>query len=652
MSALETLFAPIKIGSMTVPNRIAATTYSINAGRADGLPDDSFIEHHLQRARGGAGWIGGETWVLPTPLPPGRGDEILPGTGAVRFAIYEHPDFVPRVRRFTAAVHDCGAVCVMQLTHLQSLMGPSAVPLPLNSDYIPHVLDADEIDAMLDAYGHAAAAFAAAGADAVEVHCAHEALPEWFLSPLTNHRRDRWGGSRQNRIRFVVEAVERIRRTAPPALNVGLRLNADQCRDGGYDLAEMSAMTAAICAAVRVDYLSVDVGSTWGHPSYIAPMQYGSAPFADHAAAIRGAAGGVPVLYAGRVTDPELGAALLAEGKADLVGMTRALLADPQMPHKVRSGRRAEIRPCIGCNTCIGKVVHGEVKTPLCAVNPAVGGESAWASVRPAARPKRVVVVGGGPAGLETARVAAERGHSVTLLERAAQLGGMLRLAAAAPRREAFLSYPAWAAANLRRLGVALRCGVDADEDAILALAPDAVVIATGARPRRADDRIGAGARAHDFAEVLRGDVALGRRVVVVSEDDHMITPSVADCIAERGIAVEILHKWTAIAEQVERYTRGIVFHRLYSRGVVIRPMQRFTGFAGGVVRAANTLTGEPLEIEAVDSVVFSLGMESEDRLARSLKGRVAELHNVGSSFAPRFLAEATQHGANVGRLL
>ena len=652
MSALETLFTPIKIGSMTVPNRIAATTYSINAGRADGLPDDSFIEHHLQRARGGAGWIGGETWVLPTPLPPGRGDEILPGTGAVRFAIYEHPDFVPRVRRFTAAVHDCGAVCVMQLTHLQSLMGPSAVSLPLNSDYIPHVLDADEIDAMLDAYGHAAAAFAAAGADAVEVHCAHEALPEWFLSPLTNLRRDRWGGSRQNRIRFVVEAVERIRRTAPPALNVGLRLNADQCRDGGYDLAEMSAMTAAICAAVRVDYLSVDVGSTWGHPSYIAPMQYGSAPFADHAAAIRGAAGGVPVLYAGRVTDPEVGAALLAEGKADLVGMTRALLADPQMPHKARSGRRAEIRPCIGCNTCIGKVVHGEVKTPLCAVNPAVGGESAWASVRPAARPKRVVVVGGGPAGLETARVAAERGHSVTLLERAAQLGGMLRLAAAAPRREAFLSYPAWAEANLRRLGVALRCGVDAGEDAILALAPDAVVIATGARPRRADDRIGIGARAYDFAEVLRGDVALGRRVVVVSEDDHMITPSVADCIAERGGAVEILHKWTAIAEQVERYTRGIVFHRLYSRGVVIRPMQRFTGFAGGVVRAANTLTGETLEIDAVDSVVFSLGMESEDRLARSLKGRVAELYNVGSSFAPRFLAEATQHGANVGRLL
>ncbi len=214
MAQFEKLFEPIQIGSMTVPNRIVETTYSINSGRADGLPDAPFIEHHLQRARGGAGWIGNETWVMPTPLPPGRGDEILPGTGAVRFAIYEHPEFVPRVREFTDAVHEHGSVCVMQLTHLQSLMGPSAVSLPLSSDYIPHVLEDEEIEAMLDAYARAAAAFAAAGADAVEVHCAHEALPEWFLSPLTNRRDDRWGGSRENRIRFVVEAVTRIRAAA------------------------------------------------------------------------------------------------------------------------------------------------------------------------------------------------------------------------------------------------------------------------------------------------------------------------------------------------------------------------------------------------------------------------------------------------------
>jgi hypothetical protein len=228
----------------------------------------------------------------------------------------------------------------------------------------------------------------------------------------------------------------------------------------------------------------------------------------------------------------------------------------------------------------------------------------------------------------------------------------MIRLAARAPRRAAFLAYADWAERRLDDLGVAVRRGVTADAETVLSLDPEAVVVATGARPRRADAKIHNSARAYDFAEVLRGDADLGRRVVLVSEDDHMITPSVADSIAAGGRAVVILHKWTAIAEAVDRYTRGIVFHRLYSQGVVLHPMHVLVGFDGAVVRAANTLTGKLLEIDGVDSVVFSLGMESDDRLARDLKGRVAALHNVGSSFAPRFVAEATQHGANVGRLL
>lgn len=650
MRAFEKLFAPIRVGPMTVPNRIAETTYSIYSGRADGLPDDSFIEHHAQRARGGAGWIGNETWLMPTPLPPGRGDEILPGSGAVGFAIYRHPEFVPRVRRFTDAIHAHGAVCVMQLTHLQSLMCPSAVSLSLASDYIPHVLDEEEIERMLDSYGEAGAAFAAAGADAVEVHCAHEALPEWFLSPLTNHRDDRWGGSRRNRIRFAVEAVRRIRVAAPASLAVGLRVNADQCRDGGYDLDEMCAMAAEICEAVAVDYLSVDVGSTWGQPSYIQPMQYGDAPYAAHAAAIKRAVPEVPVLYAGRVNDPTLAEELLASGAVDLVGMTRAMLADPEMPAKARTGRLEEIRKCIGCNTCIGRVVHGEVKTPLCAVNPVVGHEAEWARMRPAAAAKRVIVVGGGPAGLEAARVAALRGHSVTVLERERELGGMTCLAAKAPRREAFLFYRDYAERELRRLGVEVRRGLTADAEAVLGLAPDAVVVATGARPRRGP--LTGDARVHDFAEVLRGGVSLGERAVVVSEDDHMITPSVADYIAARGVRVEILHKWLSIGDQIERYTRGIVFQRLAAAGVVIHPSKTIAAYGDGVVHARCSHTGETMEIPGVDCVVLSLGMESDDALARSLKGRVPELYNVGSSFAPRFMAEATQHGANAGRLL
>ncbi|MBM4242743.1 MAG: FAD-dependent oxidoreductase [Deltaproteobacteria bacterium] len=651
MPSLSRLFEPIAIGPMRVPNRIVSTTYSINSGRADGLPDEPFLRHHVARAAGGAGWIGNETWVLPTPLPPGRGDEILPGSAAIGATAFQHPDFVPRVRRFTDAVHEHGSVCVMQLTHLQSLMGPSAVQTALNSDVIPHVLDDDEIEQLLDAYPAAAAACHAAGADAVEVHCAHETLPQCFLSPWTNRRQDRWGGNLENRIRFVVEAVARIRRRVPEGLAVGLRVCADEHRDGGYRLDDMCHMAAMISEAAPVDYLSVDVGSTWGMPSYVPPMQYPVAAFAGHAAAIRRAVR-VPVVYAGRVNDPEVAEQLLHDGAADLIGMTRALLADPEMPAKARAGRFSEIRKCIACNTCIGKVVHAEVKTALCAVNPEVGHEREWRPLEPAPVRKNVLVIGGGPAGLEAARVAAARGHGVTLLERGNALGGAMCIAARAPRRDALLDFPAWAARELSRLGVDVRLGVAATAEMVLAHGADAVVVATGARPRDGSLPGDSSVAIHDLVSVLSGAATARGHVVVLSEDDHMMTPSVADFLAERGARVEIVHKWLGVAEAVDRYSKGIVLHRLHAAGVRIHSSAQPRALVGRTLIIADAHTGRETRIESVDAIVTSIGMASDDALYRALKHRVAEIYCVGSAFAPRYVAEATQHGAAVGRLL
>jgi 2,4-dienoyl-CoA reductase-like NADH-dependent reductase (Old Yellow Enzyme family) len=651
MTSGQQLFTPIRIGPMAVPNRIVETTYSINSGRADGLPDPPFIAHHAARARGGAGWIGGETWVLPTPLPPGRADELLPGAAAIRTAIYDHPDFVPRVGAFTDAIHAHGAVAVMQLTHLQSLLGPSAVQSARNSDVVPRALDDDEIEAILDTYGAAAARFAAAGADAVEIHAAHETLPQCFLSPYTNRRRDGWGGDEAGRTRFVCEAVRRVRQRTGDTLAVGLRFCSDEHRAGGYDLAGMTRLARRIVETVRVDYLSVDAGSTWGVPSYVPPMQYGVAPFAEAVATIRRAVG-VPVVYAGRAVDATVAERLLADGVADLIGMTRALLADPELPAKTRAGRAAEVRPCIGCNTCIGRVVQGEVKTAACAVNPEVGHEGAWAPPTRAEPPRRVVVVGGGPAGLETARVAATRGHRVVLLERAPELGGMLRLAARAPHRDAFGAFPVWAGRALAALDVDVRLGVEATADVVCALDPDAVVIATGARPRRMDVPGAAAGCVVDFAEAFTDAVPIGRRVVIASEDDHMLTPSLADYLAARGHHVEVAQKWMLPGEQVERYTKGIVFARLGRAGVVLHPSLDVRAMDGRSVVAVDAHTGAERRIDDVDTLVLSLGMESDDSLYHALAGRVGELHRVGSAFAPRYLLDATQHGASVGRLL
>lgn len=651
MAEFNYLFTPLKVGTMTVPNRIAETTNSIGAGRKDGLPDPQFIEHHVQKARNGIGWVGSEAWMIPTPLVPGYGDEFGQATIATRGKIWEHPQFADRVKQFVDAVHQHDAVCVIQLANVQATMGPSSSRIALANDNTPREMDDEEIEWIIESYGEAAGKFHAAGADAVEIHAAHDALPQWFLSPLTNKRTDRWGGSVENRVRFVVEAIRQIRAHAPRALNVGVRLCADEYREGGYNIEDLKAMVQLICAAVPVDFLSIDVGSGWGMPSYIPPMQYPLAAFSYAAAEIRQTVN-VPVLYAGRVNDPVLAERLLAEGAADIIGMTRASIADPEFIRKAREGRLDEIRKCIGCNTCIGRFVHDEDKTPSCAVNPVIGHELEWLDVTPAARRKRVVIIGGGPAGLETARVAANRGHQVVVLEQGSELGGQLLIAAKAPRREGFLDFPRYQQFQMSLLGIDVRLNTAATPKMVRDLKPDAVVVATGSVPRQLD---GPGAEQGNVVQardVLAGHASVGQRVVVISEEDAMETPSVADFLAAQGKQVEILHKWLFIGERIERYTRGIVYYWLYKNGVVISPSTRVRAIEGNSLIAFNAHTDEERRIDNVDTVVLSLGGRPDDRLYRALKGTVAELYLVGAAFAPRRLWEATQHGANVGRLL
>lgn len=651
MADFNYLFTPITVGTMTVPNRIAETTNSIFAGRVDGLPDPVFTEHHLQKARGGVGWIGNQTWFLPTPLPPGWADEMSMSAVALRGAIYEHPQFVERVRQFTDAVHQYGSVCVMQLTNMQSTMCPSPVQIGLPYDQIPHELDEAEIQFIIDSYWKAAEKFHAAGADGVEIHCGHEGLPQWFLSPYTNKRTDQWGGSLENRVRFIVEIVRRIRGHVPRALNVGLRLNADEYKEGGYTLDDMKEMVQIICGATPVDYLNVDSGSPWGMPSYIPPMQYPLATFSDLAAEIRRVVS-IPILYAGRVNDPVLAERLLSEGVADMIGMTRASIADPEFPRKTREGRLDEIRKCIGCNTCIGKVIHDDIKGPTCAVNPVIGHEAEWGTVEPAKVRKRVVVVGAGPAGMEAARVAASRGHHVALVEQDAELGGQLLIAARAPRREGFLDLPRYEGFQMQLLGVDVRLGTTATPELVLGLKPDVVVVATGSTPRLPDIPGVDQANVVQAWDVLRGSAQVGDRIVIVSEDDGMETPSVADYLGAQGKQVEILHKWLTMGERIDRYTRGIVYHSLYASGVVISPSTRVRAIEGSTVVAYNVHTGQERRIDYVDTVVLSLGSCGDDRVYKALKGKVGELYLIGAAFAPRRLVEATQHGATIGTMI
>jgi 2,4-dienoyl-CoA reductase-like NADH-dependent reductase (Old Yellow Enzyme family) len=471
--ALPHLFAPLAVGPMSVPNRIVMAPMERNYANPDGTASKRTIAHYATCARGGAGWI----CVESTFVDAG-------GRGRTHQLGLHRDECIDGFRELAAAAHAAGARIGVELHHAgrntnSNLTGaqpvaPSPVPCPEAGGEVPRELTASEIDTIIDAYAAAAARAAAAGLDAVELHSAHGYLPYAFLSPLTNHRTDDYGGSLENRARFALRAIAAIRRAIGPGLAVGCRFSAQEHLDGGLTLEDTTIYARALEAA-GVDYLSVSTGVYASFVNIIPPMDYPPGWLLDSAAAIRRAVG-VPVIGASRIVDPRDADAAIAAGRVDLVALGRALLTDPELPAKARAGRFDEIVTCIGCNQgCQARISHQLDVT--CLVNPQVGRELTLTAL-PASAPRRVVVIGGGPAGMEAARAAASRGHEVVLYERKERLGGLLALAAMLPDRDGWRTYLEQAERRLRASGVSIRLGVEAGH-AELADA-HAVVVATG----------------------------------------------------------------------------------------------------------------------------------------------------------------------------
>jgi NADPH-dependent 2,4-dienoyl-CoA reductase/sulfur reductase-like enzyme len=532
-------------------------------------------------------------------------------------------------------------------------MAASPVPLAEPYDWVPHQLDHSEIEAILDTYVMAAGQFLAAGADGIEIHCAHETLPQSFLSPALNHRTDRWGGDAGGRTRFVTELLGRLRERIGADMALGIRICGQEFREGGYDLMEMREMITLIAATDTLDFVNVDVGHSWGSPSYVQPSYYDHAQYREVGRAIRADVAPIPTLFSGRVNDPVVAEELLAKGVCDLVGMTRAGIADPEFANKAREGRLIEIRRCIGCNRCIADSIESHApemfRKPTCSVNPVVGREIEWRYVRPASPSKRVVVVGGGAAGLELARVAAGRGHELIVLERAAALGGQLRIAARAPGRDAFEDFIYYEEHQMELLDVDLRLGVEADLDSVLALEPDVVACATGSVPRVPRTPGVDADHVVQGWDVLAGTAEVRGRVAVVSQEDHFETPNVVDFLASAGAEVEVFHKWTGIGSQIDRYSIGPILGRIHTHDVPVHTGWRLGEVAGRDLRFTSAFTGKGRTFPGFDSVVLVYGSVPDTSLYDQLGGRVPQRHLVGSAWVPRRLAEATQHGARLG---
>lgn len=641
MSEFPTLLSPITVGTMPLRNRVMMPPHTAPLGPLWGTDEQAAqnIAYIRRRCEAGVAWIVNITGHIDNLFVPG----FTPvGIGARTSGYFRLPHFHDRVRAYTEAIHAAGSFTTVQLVSQGGL--PNAPSATLSSpvlNAVPHVLDRDEIQWYVQEFGWSAHAAQRAGADGIDLHLNHDDLMEWFVSPLVNTRDDEYGGSLDNRLRFVREILRDIRERCGSDFTVGVRLNMFEEAPGGYDLEEGIEIARRLEATGMVDYLSLVAGSNWGNPSYIQTHVYPPAAWAELSGEFVKAVD-LPIAYAGRVTTPEVAEQVLAAGQAHVVGVARALLADPDWVAKAAAGRSGEIRPCTGCDDCISSVIV-ERTAFACAVNPHAGTESTVDWPVPATTARDVLVVGGGPAGLEVAALAAERGHRVRLWEASDRLGGLLRTASAAPTFDGFGTFLDWQERRVRSLGVDVRLRMRVEVDDVLAEAPDIVVVATGTSPRRpgvpGDDL----PFVHDVRHVLDGSAPVTGRVVVIAQDDHVAPLAVADHLAGLGHDVTIVYATLGPAPLLSRYAIGGFLARLETLGVRIRTSEQVARIDPGEVLTRRVYSQRPGDPIPADTVVLACGGVPQGDLAVRLRGRVPAVHVVGDAFAPRRQIYATR---------
>jgi 2,4-dienoyl-CoA reductase-like NADH-dependent reductase (Old Yellow Enzyme family)/thioredoxin reductase len=614
----------LRLGPAEIPNRIVSTAHQTTLIH-DHLPTADFVAYHEARAAGGAGMIVLEAAAVhPSGLLTGHTLGLFDDVA------------VPALRRVADAVQAHGTRLFVQLFHggreqimsppRRPAVAPSAVPTP-RFHVEPRALDGDEVEEIVAGYGKAAGIAAAAGLDGVEISAAHNYLIAEFFSPETNRRTDEWADAP----RFL-DAVLRSVRDAAPELAVGVRVSAD------------AAVAGAIVeqATGRADYVSFalgDASTLAGAVGIVPPPPVPHNAIADFADGHRPA---LPRIVTSRIVEPAEADALIASGRADAVGMTRALIADPEMPHKVHSGQGQGLLRCIGCNVCIA---HYHAGTPIaCAQNPRTGRERQLGPPQPADVRARVVVVGAGPAGLAATREAALRGHHVVMFEREEEIGGQTRLMRNAPgQAEIAESLVRNYDETLRSSRVELRLGAAADVERIAALTPDLVVVATGAEPYRAPIPA-EGIEPLDAWDVLGG--ARPRGTVLVA--DWGGDPSGLDCaelLAGTGCRVTLAVAATAVGESLHSYRRALYLARLYRAGVSIRHHLRLVEVTseGGVV--ANLFAGDLRELIQADHVVLAQGRVPAPDLCSELRDLGLDVRRAGDCASPRSLEEAVLEG-------
>mgnify|MGYP000956370030 FL=1 len=627
------LFSPLQIGPLRLRSRVMMPPHFSAIGNPWGTDAEAArtLAYLEERAASGVamvvitGRVGNR--IIPGFEPSGLSAEVL--------GFFRLPHFADRVRTICERLAKQGTPVLIQMTQIGGYPNaPSEVLSNPVANAHPHVMTEADIEATIEEYRHSARLVAQTPLAGVEMHFNHDDLVEQFLSPLTNTRTDAWGGSFENRLRLALRLIEVVRAELPGRV-LGIRLNAFQEMPGGYDAAEGIRIAQALCAE-GVDYLSVVAGSHWGNPSYIQPQQFAPGQWAGDAGALRRAVQ-VPVIYSGLVDTPDLAESILTEGHADMIGIARAHIADGQLLTLARQGQADRIRPCIAGNDCINRrYVDG---LPFgCAVNPLAGKEIDGPFPK-ALHPRSLAVVGGGPAGMELAALAAESGHQVTLWESASDLGGQLRIATRAPHYDRMARYLDWQQARLERLGVTLHLRSRAQATDLLAA--DIVAVATGANARRPP--VPGAELAMEGRDILTGSATPGPRVLIIAEEDHLQPLALADFLSSRGHQVVMVYATNAPAILLGRYANGGPLGRLDAQGVRIRTAEKVVAIHPDGVELMQIYSQRREVLGGFDTVALACGGRSDSTLHAALSPVRPQVHLLGDAYAPRRMVFATR---------
>ena len=631
---------PIRLGQIEIRNRIFVAAHSTNF--AERLSSRQLRDYYVERARGGVGLIIHEP-VIVHPSSLSRPTKVW-GYDAANVAPYQQT---------ARAVHDAGAMVFCQLLHNGAHMGgyfapgpvwaPSAVTDPLSGE-AAHEMTVEEIALAVAGFARSAEICQEGGFDGVELHGSHGYLVQQFLSPLTNHRSDEYGGDDEGRRRFLLEIIDAVRRRVGPDFVVGVRLAGDERFPGGMTTADAGALAGRLERDGTIDYVNVSTGGSPSQGWIVLDATYERGANLDAAAAVKQATS-LPVLVAGRIARPSEAEDALATGQADMIGVVRALIADPQWLAKGNAGDDAGIRPCTFCNECIAGI--GVFRPIRCTVNPDMGHEREVAAARWNKRTRsrrRVVVVGGGPAGMEASLTASRRGHRVILLEAGDRLGGQLRLMPALGLRRELVHLPEHLVHAVHAAGIDVLLGIDADADAVLELEPEAVIVATGSTSPEADGDH----QATSAIAVLDGHATVGRRVLVGHDGGH---PWEFDAVLEH--LVESDHQVVAVVPGPALAGRGTdagLMVRLVRAGARVEPTSAVVGFAPGRAELRDVLTGTRRVDDGFDSYVLATTRVAAAGLAATLRSEVRQVEAVGDSLAPRSIRDAIAEGRAAAR--